>query len=128
MPEMPAFLANLLEPRFARAATVMAVEELAPRLRRVRFAGPALRGVSFRAGQEIGRPRAARADPPPRPRRRAARVAAADDLAAVHNDACFYLAGHATTIVRLRSTSLLAGWPKRSIRTKGYWAEGKRGM
>jgi NADPH-dependent ferric siderophore reductase len=53
MPEMPAFLANVLEPRFARAAQVLEVEELAPRLRRIRFGGKALQGLSFRAGQEI---------------------------------------------------------------------------
>lgn len=53
MPEMPAFLANFLEPRFAKVAHVCEVADLAPRLRRVRFAGAALRGISFRAGQEV---------------------------------------------------------------------------
>jgi NADPH-dependent ferric siderophore reductase len=53
MPELPAFLANVLEPRFARPAEVTDVDVLAPRLRRVRLAGDALRRVSFRPGQEV---------------------------------------------------------------------------
>ncbi|MEM6995397.1 MAG: siderophore-interacting protein [Myxococcota bacterium] len=53
MPELPGLLADLLEPRFAREARVVAIEELTGRFRRVRFAGEALRGVAFRPGQEI---------------------------------------------------------------------------
>lgn len=53
MPEMPAFLANFVEPRFARRARVTEVIEVAPALRRIRFEGASLRGVSFRPGQEV---------------------------------------------------------------------------
>ncbi|EYF02938.1 siderophore-interacting protein [Chondromyces apiculatus] len=53
MPEVPAVLANVMEPWFARSANVTAVEDLAPRLKRVRFEGSALRGVRFHAGQEV---------------------------------------------------------------------------
>jgi hypothetical protein len=53
MPEMPAFLANAVVPYFSRPATVVGVEDLAPRLRRIEFEGDALRGVRFRAGQEV---------------------------------------------------------------------------
>lgn len=53
MPEMPAFLANVLEPRFARAATVAAVHDLSPMVRRVWFEGLALREVSFAPGNEV---------------------------------------------------------------------------
>jgi hypothetical protein len=57
---MPAFLANFLEPRFARPARVVLVDDVAKGLRRVRFQG--------------------------------------------------------------------AGWSKRSILTKPYWADGKPGL
>lgn len=53
MPEMPAFLANFLEPKFARPAVVERVEELAPKLRRVRLIGSALGRAAFRPGQEV---------------------------------------------------------------------------
>ncbi|HEU4535181.1 MAG TPA: siderophore-interacting protein, partial [Polyangiaceae bacterium] len=50
---MPAFLANVLEPKFARPATVAAVIDLAPRLRKVIFEGRALRGAPFDPGCEV---------------------------------------------------------------------------
>ncbi|AKT36728.1 siderophore-interacting protein [Chondromyces crocatus] len=53
MPEVPAMLANVMEPWFARATRVTGVEDLAPRLKRVRFEGGSLRGLRFRAGQEV---------------------------------------------------------------------------
>lgn len=53
MPEMPAFLANLLVPSLARPATVVAVDDVAPSLRIVRFAGKALQGVEYFEGQEV---------------------------------------------------------------------------
>jgi NADPH-dependent ferric siderophore reductase len=53
MPELPVFLANAVEPWFAKPAIVQHVEDLAPRLRRVRFKGEALKGGAFHAGQEI---------------------------------------------------------------------------
>ncbi|WPB73655.1 hypothetical protein KYC5002_31990 [Archangium violaceum] len=53
MPEMPAFLANVLEPRFARPARVVDVVDLAPSLRRVCLEGDSLKGVAFRPGDEI---------------------------------------------------------------------------
>jgi NADPH-dependent ferric siderophore reductase len=53
MPELPIFLANTMEPWFARPARVRQIEEIAQRLRRVTFKGEALKGVSFQAGQEI---------------------------------------------------------------------------
>ncbi|MEL6180306.1 MAG: SIP domain-containing protein, partial [Myxococcota bacterium] len=40
----------------------------------------------------------------------------------------FYLAGHAHSIVRLRAELVRQGWSKRSIATKPYWADGKRGL
>ncbi|WPB73654.1 SIP domain-containing protein [Archangium violaceum] len=46
----------------------------------------------------------------------------------VTSDTCFYLVGHTGSIVRLRAELLEAGWSKRSIRTKPYWADGKRGL
>jgi NADPH-dependent ferric siderophore reductase len=53
MPALPRLLADLVEPRFARACRVTGVEELAPRLRRVRFSGLELCKLPFRPGQEI---------------------------------------------------------------------------
>ncbi|AGC48504.1 hypothetical protein MYSTI_07232 [Myxococcus stipitatus DSM 14675] len=53
MPEMPAVLANTLMPWFAKPSHVSRVETLAPGLRRVRFEGASLRGVSYEAGQEV---------------------------------------------------------------------------
>lgn len=53
MPEMPRFLADALTPIFARTAQVQEIKEVAPRLRRVRFAGHSLCGRRFRPGQEI---------------------------------------------------------------------------
>lgn len=54
MPELHPKLADVLEPHFARPAVVHEVQELGDgRLRRVRFSGPALRGLSFSPGQEI---------------------------------------------------------------------------
>ncbi|QSQ12777.1 siderophore-interacting protein [Myxococcus landrumensis] len=53
MPEMPAVLANTLMPWFAKPSRVTRVETLAPRLRRVRFEGDALRGIAHAAGQEV---------------------------------------------------------------------------
>lgn len=53
MPELPAFFANVLLPRFARSARVAEVEHLAPQLRRISFEGPALQGLSFSPGQDI---------------------------------------------------------------------------
>lgn len=44
------------------------------------------------------------------------------------SDVCFYLAGHTGSIVRMRERLLRWGWPKRNIRTKPYWADGKRGL
>lgn len=41
---------------------------------------------------------------------------------------CFYLAGHAQTIARLRSALRRRDWPRSSIRTQAYWATGKRGF
>ncbi len=53
MPELPAFLSKRMEGWFARPARVVAVEDIAPGLRRVRFEGAALRGVKYSPGQEI---------------------------------------------------------------------------
>lgn len=53
MPEIPALLANTLVPLFARPTRAVAIEELSPRLKRVRFEGAALRGVRWRPGQEV---------------------------------------------------------------------------
>lgn len=53
MPELPAFIADFLVPRFAHPAVVQEVEVLAPQLRRVRFSGPALMGLHFQPGQEV---------------------------------------------------------------------------
>jgi NADPH-dependent ferric siderophore reductase len=47
---------------------------------------------------------------------------------AVADDVCFYLAGHTASIVRLRAELLEAGWPRRCVRSKAYWADGKRGL
>lgn len=40
----------------------------------------------------------------------------------------FYLGGHAASIVAIRSRLLASGWSRWSIRTKAYWAEGKKGL
>lgn len=232
MPEMPAFLANVLEPRFARAARVTQVDELAPRLRRVRVQGEALRGVAFRPGQEVEFRVSERAFRHYTPasfdekdgamdivfylhgqgpgsawaaslrsgqavgvlgpggsfglqdaarhvllgdetalglfaclaRASAGRCSGAVEVEPGGNswpqlvdlalpavdrtrvrgdallrwvdaagptpsgDVCFYLAGHADTILRLRQQLTARGWPRRSIRTKPYWADGKRGL
>lgn len=232
MPELPVFLANALEPRFARPAVVTDIHVLAPRLRRVRFEGPALQGVSFRPGQEIefrvsdrafrhytpasfdrdaghlevvffthghgpgstwsralerghhvnvlgpgGRfglrdarahvllgdettlglfaclARAARGDllgavevdPDGRdfpqltdlPLLPVVRTAARGDALARwlesadlpdRSTTCIYLAGHTGSIVKLRADLRRRGWPRASIRTKPYWADGKRGL
>lgn len=53
MPTLPARLATGAERWFGRPATVTAVEDLTPGLRRVTFAVPALRGRSWTPGQEI---------------------------------------------------------------------------
>jgi NADPH-dependent ferric siderophore reductase len=53
MPELPGFLSMRVERWFARPARVVAVEDIAPRLRRVGFEGDALRNVKYRPGQEI---------------------------------------------------------------------------
>lgn len=44
------------------------------------------------------------------------------------SDPCFYLAGHTASISRLRTALLAAGRARRSVRTKAYWADGKRGL
>ena len=233
MPEMPAFLADVLEPRFARPAVVTDVCELGLRLRRVRFEGEALRGVAFRPGQEVElrvSPRAFRHYTPVAfdgragtldvvfhlhgngpgsawaaalaPGSRAnllgpgggfglrpadthvllgdettlglfaclAAAASGRVLGAVEVDTaeerslpaavglrlpavvrreprgdalldwltdarlpvspttCFYLAGHTASIARLRAALLRLGWRRGNIRTKPYWADGKRGL
>nr|AYM52827.1 FAD-binding 9 siderophore-interacting domain protein [Myxococcus fulvus] len=53
MPEMPAVIANTLMPWFAKPSQVARVETLAPRLRRVRFEGESLRGVTYEPGHEV---------------------------------------------------------------------------
>ncbi|MBX3161871.1 MAG: siderophore-interacting protein [Deltaproteobacteria bacterium] len=53
MPALPKLLADLVEPRFARACRIAHIERLAQRLHRVRFEGPELRDLSFRPGQEV---------------------------------------------------------------------------
>lgn len=53
MPELPAFLAKRAERWFGLASTVTAAEQLAPLLRRVRFAGDALRARPWVPGHEI---------------------------------------------------------------------------
>jgi NADPH-dependent ferric siderophore reductase len=49
------------------------------------------------------------------------RLAPSDDIA-------FYLAGHGESIQRLRASLRSAGWSRSTIRTKPYWADGKRGL
>lgn len=39
-----------------------------------------------------------------------------------------YLAGHADTIAELRAELRARGWSRSAIRTKPYWADGKRGL
>lgn len=234
MPEVPTFLANIIEPRFARPVRVSAVIDLAPRLRLIRFQGESLRGAAFRPGQEIEirvsnsafrhyTPSAfdpatgsvevifylhgkgpgsiwaeslrdsqpvnvlgpggsfglvdeakrhvflgdettlglfaclAKAAPgrcvgaievewscetwlslsdcpldaAPRARGdRGAALAAWLEEASIEKspETVFYLSGHAGSIMRLRSLLTERGWPKRQIRTKAYWADGKRGL
>ena len=232
MPEMPAFLANVLEPRFAKPTRVTDVVELAPSLRRVRLEGDSLRGLKFRPGQEIemrvsdrafrhytpalldaasgaleivfylhgGGPGSSWAAALSRGQQVGvlgpggsfrlqdakrhvflgdetalgafacmARAAGGEVLGAVEvepggeswpravglelpavarsgargdallgwlrasapavaDDVCFYLAGHTASIVRLRAELLEAGWPRRCVRSKAYWADGKRGL
>ncbi|MCP3100644.1 siderophore-interacting protein [Myxococcus sp. K15C18031901] len=53
MPEMPAVIANAVEPWLMKPSRVTRVETLAPRLRRVCLEGDALRGVAFTPGQEV---------------------------------------------------------------------------
>ncbi|WP_226994143.1 siderophore-interacting protein [Myxococcus hansupus] len=50
---MPALLANTLVPWFAKPTRVTTIESLAPRLRRVRFVGDALKGAHFEPGHEV---------------------------------------------------------------------------
>jgi NADPH-dependent ferric siderophore reductase len=232
MPEVPAFLANVFVPRFGRAAEVTDVVEVAPALRKVRFAGQALRGVDFRPGQEVefrvgdrafrhytpahfdsrhglldviffhhGEGPGARWAGTLQPGQRvhvlgpggrfglqagarhvllgdetalglfvcftqaapgrclgavelstdaqawperiglqlqvAQRTAARGDALAKWLDSapirpsdnvCFYLVGHTGSIVQLRERLLQRGFPRRSVRTKPYWADGKRGL
>lgn len=40
----------------------------------------------------------------------------------------FYLVGHAASIVNLRKFLLGRGWPKKSILSRAYWADGKTGL
>lgn len=53
MPELPAFLAGRFERLFGRPCAVTEVETLAPRFRRIRFAGQALEGLRWRPGQDV---------------------------------------------------------------------------
>jgi len=53
MPEMPAFVANLLEPRFARPTHVVSVVDIASSLRRVRLEADTLKGVSFKRSVRV---------------------------------------------------------------------------
>jgi NADPH-dependent ferric siderophore reductase len=53
MPAIPAMIADFVEPRFARKCRVDAVEWLAPTLRRIRLAGPALADLGVLPGQEV---------------------------------------------------------------------------
>ncbi|MDC3954171.1 siderophore-interacting protein [Polyangium jinanense] len=232
MPEMPAFLANVLEPRFGRRAEVTGVADLAPKLRKVRFEGEALRGVTFKAGHEVEFRVSDRAFRHYTPSAFDARAGAMEvvfflhgqgpgshwaanlrrgqttnvlgpggnfvlrdaskhvllgdetalglfacfaraapgqcigavevarggggwpellglDLSAAERtgergdallqwleanepaqsaDVCFYLAGHTGSLVRIREWLLQRGFSRRSIRTKAYWADGKRGL
>jgi NADPH-dependent ferric siderophore reductase len=235
MPEMPAFIADVVEPTFARRARVERIDDLGPRLRCVRFSGVELRGLAFRPGQEVefrvsdrafrhytptsfdpargafdvyfhlhgdgqgadwarrlrqddfvrvlgpgGRfglrpastthvflgdettaglfaclaasasgnclgaievgPGTSEADwlrVVPRPlaivRRSSARgFRLVDWLEEVSlrpgEDVSFYLAGHLASILCIRAVLIRNGWPRRSIRTKAYWADGKRGL
>lgn len=40
----------------------------------------------------------------------------------------YYLVGHAQSIVEIRKALVAAGCKKRQIRSKAYWADGKRGL
>ena len=53
MPAVPKLIADVFEPRFGRPCQVSQIDELDSQLRRVRFSGRALQGLSFRPGQEI---------------------------------------------------------------------------
>lgn len=53
MPEVPAFVAGFVERRASRHARVLRCEQLAPRLRRIRFEVPSLKGSTFQGGDEI---------------------------------------------------------------------------
>lgn len=234
MPELPVFIADFLEPKLARRVEVTQVVDVAPRLRRVRFVGPSMRGVRFRPGAEVEFRVSDRAfrhytlssldgetgeievmffDHGEGPgaswarrlvvgstagalgpggsfglrsgfethvllgdetciglfaalsRAAAWRCTGAIEVDAEHRDAlagvigkqvgtvarkpgrgdallewieqrarvpipseCIYLAGHTASIVRARRALLDRGWPRRSIRTKAYWADGRRGL
>lgn len=47
---------------------------------------------------------------------------------APNGDTAIYLAGHAASISLLRDNLRDRGWPRSVIRTKRYWADGKRGL
>lgn len=53
MPEMPAFWADIIEPRYSKPARVIAVENVSPQFRRVQLEGEAFRGAPFVPGCEI---------------------------------------------------------------------------
>lgn len=44
------------------------------------------------------------------------------------HDTAIYLAGHAASITMLRDLLRARGWARSAIRTKPYWADGKRGL
>jgi NADPH-dependent ferric siderophore reductase len=53
MPELPSLFADLVERRFAQSARVLAIQIVAPRLRRVRFRMASAINERFRPGDEV---------------------------------------------------------------------------
>lgn len=53
MPNVPAFVGKHLAPLFAKKTHVSLVEDIAPKLRLVRFEGDDLKGVRFTPGQKV---------------------------------------------------------------------------
>jgi NADPH-dependent ferric siderophore reductase len=112
MPRMPKWLADFSEKTFKAAykqTVITEVEYYAPKLKRIRYQGDALRSIEWKPAQEV-------------------EFRLRQHLHTADSATAYFLSGNADTIKNLRRILVSTGVPGAQIRIKPYWLEGKKGL